>query len=135
MIAIPNVQRRAIVSELIGVGNFLDGAILKLFKADYTPGPATVLGDLTAIEADFTGYAASAAVVWGPVFTDAANTAFTVGDVKTFASTGSAVTNTIYGYWAQGAGGLMYAERFDAPIPVLGVGDGVVLLPRFSFGQ
>lgn len=133
MIAIPNVQRRAIVNELIGAGNFLDAAVIHLYKNDYTPGPATVVGDFT--EADFTGYAASAIVVWGTVLTDPSNVAYVAGDAKTFASTGSAVPNTIYGYWAQGAGGLMYAERFDAPIPILGVGDGIVLVPRFSFGQ
>lgn len=135
MIAIPDSQRRAIVTALTATGGSLNGAKVHLYKNDYTPGPGSRLTDL--IEADFTGYAASAALVWGSTFTDELHNAVAAAASVQFNDTGEAVTNTVYGYYVtDGAGAvLLYAERFDSPVPMTGPAQAIVVLPEFSFGQ
>jgi hypothetical protein len=134
MILIPDVTRRAIVAALIGAGGLLDALVVKLYTNDVTPGRHSVGADFT--EATFDGYAASAAVAWGSVFTDAAGQATVVGDTKQFTCTGGTTPQTVYGYTVQTAGGIVrFGERFDTPVPITGVGDAVVLVPRFNFGQ
>lgn len=135
MIVIPNPQRRAIVDGLTAEDALLNGAIAKLYQNDYQPTPQSVLGDFTV--ATFAGYASSSAIVWGPAFTDTLDQAQTVGSVKQFNCNASTTPNVIYGYYITSGDGmtLLFAERFAEAQAINGVGDSVVLVPRFVFGQ
>lgn len=133
MVILPNAQRRALIDELIAAGQLLDGLTIHLYKNDVEPSPTMIVGDFT--EADFTGYVASGVVVWGATYTDPTDNAVTVGDVKQFTASGSAVQNLIYGYMAKDGAALVMAERFPTPIPIAALGDAVVMVPRFTFGQ
>jgi hypothetical protein len=118
----------------VDVGGLLEGAKLKLYKEPIEPTKATVIADLTP--ADFTGYAASAAITWGTPLTDTDGTAFVPGGMIEFAASGSTVANTIYGaYLTDGAGTILLGVfRFDTPVSVGAVGQGVLvpLLYRYS---
>lgn len=135
MIAIPNTMRRAILAALVATDGLLDDVEIHLYQNNYTPGPASVLGDFT--EATFDGYAASDAVVWGTPFTDLLDNAVVAGGSKQFTSTGATTPNVVYGYYVTDAAGTgyKYAERFDNPVNIDGAAQAVVVLPLFSFGQ
>jgi len=101
--------------------------------------PNMVPGDFT--EADFTGYAGQTLVITGPV--QAMNAAGDLVDTfphVNFVPTGSAITNTIYGWWMEGlvdGVGLVViaAGQLDAPFPVTGPLTPVQIEPRFPLGQ
>ena len=133
MLILPNSARRQVIDDLKDVGEYLDAVVVKLYQNDYTPNPDTVLADFT--EATFDGYAASTAIVWGATFTNSVNQAETVGDVKQFTATGATTPNLIYGYYLVSGATLKGGEKFDSPVPVNGVGDAVIVIPRFAFGQ
>jgi len=88
-----------------------------LFKNDYTPVDATVIGDL--VEADFTGYARQdfdpvdfAAPTWTPHVAQILLSVF-----LTFTASGALSTpQTTYGYYVQDEDGeLVWVERWDVP--------------------
>lgn len=113
-----------------------DGAVVRLFKNDITPDRTTVLADLT--EADFAGYAASSAVVWGAVFSDENDAANVVGGSKQFQASGPvSPAQQIYGYYVTNAAGdtLYWAERFDQPKEVNGAEDAIIVVPGLKLGH
>lgn len=107
--------------------------VLKLFTNDYTPVASSAAGDFT--EATFTGYS-------GETLARASfNDATTDGNGKaqiTYADltwTLDANPATVYGYYVTDAGGnLLFAERF-AQARSLGVGDSLVLSPKFTLSS
>lgn len=113
MIIVPNTVAASILTALVGVAGILNGALLKLFKNDVIPNVGTILADL--VEADFTGYAASAAITWSvPVLGDD-GLYRVIGDNKSFiAGSPLTVPNTIYGYYVTNGAGtvLLFAERY-----------------------
>lgn len=131
---VPNALRRAILAELVDVGNFLDGCCVRMFSNDVSPGPETVIGDLT--ECTFTGYAASSAIVWGAPYTDTLGVAHVTGGSKQFTQTADTVNNIAYGYYVTTTGGspaLKYAVRFDEPVAFNGPGVAKVVVPDFPY--
>lgn len=133
MIVLPQSFKLALLEELIDTGNLLDGAKVGLYQNNIVLGPGTVLADLTV--ADFTGYALSAAVVWGTPFVDAANKCIVTADEKEFLATSPFTTsNTVYGYYiVDGAGTtLLYAEAFTTPRQITAAFQGLTVLPRFD---
>lgn len=132
-----NEARRAIVTELIDVGNFLNGAIAHLFQSPMVPSPALTLADFTAIEADFDGYAASAALTWGAVGTDPADRAWVTAQEVEWVPTGTTTPNTIYGYYVTNAAGtaLLFWDNFPDPIPVTGPPSVVHAVPTFQYPE
>ena len=102
----------------------------------YAPGPNDTNATLAAHEATFTGYAAQV-----PTFTVPVNVGATTEALITtvvFLSTGSAISNSLYGYWGDDGTNLFLAEGFGAagPIPVVISGDYVqidVILPLNAF--
>lgn len=108
--------------------NTLDGGKLKLFKNDFTPTPATVIGDF--IEADFSGYAAKTIAAFGAVHTNPDGSAEVASPLEQFDHSGGAVSNLVYGWWFETAAGvLIMSERFaSAPIPMAVVGDSILLV-------
>lgn len=94
----------------------LVNAELHLTKASFVGEPELTLADLTAIEADYTGYAAATIAAYAGPFVDDANTAVLVSPGTNFAPSGTAVLNTIYGGWVETAAGvLMYTFLLDVP--------------------
>lgn len=114
--------------------------VLHLFQNDVIPTPDMVAGDF--VEADYTGYATVDVEEIGVSYDNAdgdAERSFTSGH---FQPTASTVTNTVYGYYLTtgvaafgGAGSLLKAERFDAPVPLLGTADAVDVTPVLRVGQ
>jgi hypothetical protein len=106
-----------ILEFLVDTGNPLDGALLKLFKNDISPNRETVVGDFTA--ADFTGYAPSAALVWGaPYALPSGQPIVTAGSVLFQAGNPLTVPGLAYGWYMTNAGGtvLLASLRFAAPV-------------------
>lgn len=133
-IVIPISARMSTVLAIATDEALLGGAKVMLFKNDYQPSATTVLADL--IEADFTGYARSADLVWGEPFITPAQLAEIVAQQLQFNATGSTVTNTIYGYAVITPGTpdvLQYAERFAEPVFVAGTMNAVLVNPRYRF--
>jgi hypothetical protein len=131
-VVIPNSSWKDILTELIAAGNLWDGAKVHLFKNNVTPSPGMLIGDLT--EADFDGYAASSAIVWGTPGFLPDGTAAVVGTQKTFTVGASPVVlNTVYGYYVtDGAGtGLLFARKFDAAVVLSAGGQFIVVLPTY----
>lgn len=124
----------AVLTELKTADNYLDGAKVSLFKADVVPDKDTVLADLTP--ADFSGYAQSAAVVWGTPYLDASGKATVQGASVQFTQTADTVSNTVYGWMLVGdpAGTpyLICAERFATPVTMTEASDGIVVAPAFQ---
>jgi len=89
----------------------------KLFKAAIAFTPGLVAADLTAIEADFTGYAAITYTTCGPVYVDPAGGVTFDTTVAVFLDSGPAVANDIHGGWIENAAGdLLVAWQLASPI-------------------
>lgn len=132
MIVVPSAVSLDELTALTGVGGPFNAAVVKLFQNDYTPTVDSVVGDFT--EADYTGYAASAAIVWGAPFIDPVAGPLVLGDLKSFPASGPfTVPNDIFGFWIESSGGdLLWAERFDTPVTIANATDNVVIVPQFG---
>lgn len=133
----PRLSDAAALTELTDTGNYLDGAKAMLFKNDITPSVDSILADLTP--ADFSGYAMSAAVVWGAPFKDEnGNLVVRAGSCE-FNQTAATVTNTVYGWGLvgdpSGTPFLICAERFETPVQMIDSLCGVVVDPVYGFGR
>jgi len=112
----------------------LNGGKIRLFQNNVTPGPDTVLADLTV--ATFDGYADSPAVVWGGGDTDVEDRAVLIAPSITFSPTGAVIGNTIH-WWAffsLAPDTLVCAERLPNPVVLAGPGDALVIVPMFRAG-
>lgn len=123
----------ALLAALTETDGALFGAKIGLFKANVTLQPSTVLADLS--EADFTGYARSAAITWGTPGVSSDKTPMVAGDAKVFTA-GNPITvpNQIYGYFVCDAAGtgLLYAEKFANPLNVSQSLQQLRIVPTFS---
>lgn len=131
-VVIGNLEWLAILTELVAATNPWNGALISLFKNDIVPDAASLLADLT--EADFSGYAASAAVTWGTPHFLPDGTAVVAGDAKTFVTASPApVLNTVFGWYATDGAGttLLFARRLDTPIVLTGPNQQVAVLPAY----
>lgn len=115
-----------------GAAGVLNGCLVGLIAADFGQTDDLVLADLT--EAAFTGYARSAAVVWGAAFQSGdVNLPYMQGDSKVFGPC-TALPETIFGMMlVNGAGNTLLAtERFDeGGVPVIVTGQ-LTCLPQIS---
>lgn len=133
-----NAERlRTFIAGLAAVGppaGPLNGAKVRLFKNDISPGPDTVLANL--VTADYGGYADSPAVVWSAGDTDFDDRAVLVGASQNFAPTDSVTPNTIYGYCIMDSTStnLLFAERFPNSVDLTSPADILVIVPMFRAG-
>lgn len=106
-------------------------AVLKLVKTDFV---ANVDFDKTTVtEADYTGYAASTIVAFGDVYLDP-NGGYSFQSYKEFQPSGTAVGNTIYGYYVEDAGGdVIQVCHFGAPVPMNNTDCFAACLVKFNF--
>lgn len=122
------------LTQLVDTGMPLDGLLVKLFQNNVEPSPNDVAAEYDA--ADFAGYAASTAIVWGTPFLDSDGKATVVGDSKQFTSTGPTPSNTIYGYYVTTAANvLVYAERFATPVLIDADDQAIVVVPEFQLSD
>lgn len=111
---------------------YLQTLTLRLFKNDHPP---VETDDVFAFdEATFTGYAAVPTTGWGMPALDAAFRAQIVEVLHTFACTGPAVPNTIFGYYlTDPAGRLVWAEYGPPGGQIMdGVGKVYLVQPRLT---
>lgn len=134
MIVVPNSVSASILAALTGVGGTLNGAKCHLFQNNVVPSIGFALADL--VEADFDGYAASAAVTWSvPIDNQDGNGPVVVGDNKLFIATAPfVVPNTIYGwYLTNGAGTvLLAAERYATAKQISEAGNAIGVVPQWG---
>jgi len=96
----------------------LTGVKAHLTKAVVDINPGTTLAELTAVEADYTGYAATV-LVWDVPSVDGAGNVQAVSHTITFRPTDAVAPNQIYALFiTDGAGAVLYfANQFtEAPI-------------------
>jgi hypothetical protein len=106
----------AMVKGLTDKRTLLALAPLKLFKSSFTPGPASVVADFDAAEADFTGYAA-VALSWSAVGIDSDGQPGIISTRAFFQATADTADNEIGGAWMETAGGDLYEYWvFDQPV-------------------
>lgn len=133
MLVVPDTASISNLNALIAAAAPLDGAKVHLFKNDVVPARGMVLALFT--EADFTGYAASSAVVWSAAAIDASGQPTTMGGGKTF-TVGAVptVTNSIFGVFVTNTAGtvLLYAERFAAPVGMTNPNQVLIYVPVFG---
>ena len=108
---------------------------VKLFRNNFVPGAATVIGDFT--EANFNGYTAGGKTLtnpFGTVTTTGAGYAEIVSpDVLTWICTDGLAPNSVYGYWVvDDIPLLLWTEKFDAPIDMTATGNRLNLTLRYS---
>lgn len=114
------------------VAGKLAGATIHVFKNDYTPTEASVLGDFT--EANFASYAYITSSGWSAPALNAGNKAETVATLATWTMGTPGTTNTIYGVFVKSAAGdLLFAERNPAGgILMATAGQTWSWLPKFT---
>jgi len=124
-------------SRLIGIAALiaaqLDGGSLRLFQNDITPDRKTLVADLDI--ATYTGYANKTIATWGAPYLDVNGLASCVAPLQTFAATGDAISNTVYGaYYLDSGGDLVWAVRFSDPWTFNSTGDTYNMVPLFQYG-
>lgn len=130
---VPDIAEPFLLSMIKNEATFA-GIHLHLYKNNYTPVDATVLGDFT--EANFDGYASEV-----PTFTipaEVANKAsMNDSSPRTFTHDGGAIANTVYGYYVTCDAGpvLMWAERFSAPVSMSALGDSLSVQLYFTLNS
>ena len=132
-LVVPDLGEIELLTKLLKNTADTEDYILKLYKNNYTPISATVVGSFT--EADFTNYADKtiARSDWATPST-VSNKA--ESSVATQSWTCGVTTNTIYGYYVVGAtsGVCLWAEEFAAA-RVLADGDILNLTPKFNLSS
>jgi len=132
-LVVPDLGEIELLTKLLINTADTEDYILRLYKNNYTPIAATVIGSFT--EADFTNYAEKtiARSDWATPST-VSNKA--ESSVTTQSWTCGVTTNTIYGYYVVGAtsGVCLWAEEFAAA-RVLADGDILNLTPKFNLSS
>jgi hypothetical protein len=109
-------------------------ATVHLGKTDMTVDRNTTKTELTATEADYTGYAAETVTWLAPSLADDGNIEV-IGTVGEFRPTDDVVDNAIYTLWVLSADTgtpLCFAARFDnAPLPMAGPLDSLIVTLRW----
>lgn len=112
--------------------SFLNTTVIHLFKNDYIPTLNTILADL--VEADFSNYT-SLNLSWpNAVFLNGINQAQTNADPVSWVQQDPlGIFNTVFGYYVTRSGGLLWAERFAAPVPILIAGSGLTVTATLTY--
>lgn len=121
-------EKVAIFAALKAASGLWDAADCGLFINDVNPTQDFVTADFD--EPTWTGYARKD-ITWQTPYANAAQQAEIIATSLTFLSGSDADTN-VYGFFVVDSGGvLIYGDRFETPIPVVGV-SAVTVLPRVT---
>lgn len=129
MFGLPVAELVALLAQLRTT--FLTTPKVHLFKALANPlGPGTVLGDFT--EADYTGYAAQTAAFLA-AFVNGSGQAESDSPNLLFQPTGTAVVNTVLGFYVTDSASavLLWAGSFPTPVSLAGPTTGLPLVIQF----
>lgn len=116
-----------------GTAGFLNGAELCFTKSELDITPATLIGALTAIQADYTGYAPQA-LVWADPSVADDNTVEVTADPLVFRPTDAVTPNQLYaGFITNAAGTVLYFARQmdEAPVPMESALDQLIAVVRY----
>ena len=96
----------------------------------------TTLADLTAAEADYTGYAAETIAAWfDPLLNPAGGASIESGLVQFQIASPYTTPNVIQGWWIEDStGDLVAAGDFAVPKSLMGAGDGIPFNIELIFG-
>lgn len=102
-----------------------------------TPSPTTVIGDLG--ECDFTGYAESATVVWGPPVNELDGSVTSIAPSHLFRMTGATTPNTVNNVFvtdgvASPNQGILASASITPGIELANVGDGFAVQIGWNLG-
>lgn len=125
--------RKAMLTAITATGASLNGALLALIKEAWTPSPDTKWADL--VEADFSGYARPAALVYGAPFQNSDGNWEIAAPSVQFVLSATTVVNTVYGWVVvrPTTNLLLVQATLDQPVPLSEVGDGLVVLPSLVY--
>lgn len=135
---IANILAR--LDALTGEGAEFEDALVALIQTEdpaFTPNANMTYAEFAAAEATFSGYARSAAVVWGPAFKDSQGRGVLAGDSKQFTASAATIGNTVTGYAVLNAAGndLLWAELFDTPRVIDAAGKAIIVVPKYTYGR
>lgn len=127
---------REMLFALVAGDYFTDGLQIHLYKEPVVLSSGMTEADFT--EANYTGYAVVTADLAGTAWDDVAGNAVLSFEGVHFQPSGSAVGNTIYGWYATmdaiDATEIVRAVEFPAPISMLSVADAIDVSPRIGLG-
>jgi hypothetical protein len=132
---ITNVSLEAMLAAITGTGGEFNGCKLGLNTNAIEPVPTNVLADF--VEANYTGYAHSAAVVFGAPALNAAGQIESLGTLTTFQPTDAVTPNMIQGViMVDGTGAVLRgAQSLDNPYPLPAADSAIHIVPRLTFGD
>jgi hypothetical protein len=131
LFVISDYARKKILQDLVlhsasgAVDALLSPGLLtvRLFKSAIALTGATVLADLMAIEADFSGYAEITPMVWSAPFLNGVGDYIIESQLLTWIQDATTTLNTIYGWFIEtsaDSGKLVLSGTFDNPIVMSG---------------
>lgn len=129
-IIVPNPYRATVLGDMKTAD--LNTLTVGLLKSPVVPDPNAVLADLTAEEADFTGYARLTGEDFSALLNIDGDQKEMVSGNLLFRATGSAVGNNVYGWFMCDAGAttLLLWGLFDDYVPIASAGDAVSFVVR-----
>ena len=115
---------------------------LHLFTSDLTLDETTILADLEAVEADFSGYVAALASPFSAIAIDGSGKAYMDATYCGFQHNEGATPNTIYGWWLHYTGNgfdnlphLVACHKYTTPITMATSDDVIAVLPRIMLSS
>lgn len=132
-----NGAMTAIVGGVPAGGSTLENAILGLLKAPVSVSLDLTFGDVSASEANFSGYDRQAIPSWSGPYTGQGGYSLVSNGAFLFEQDDTITFNTIYGGFLLGSDSatLLAVELFDAAIPMGSVSVGFVYTPIFGMGN
>jgi len=127
--------RQAALDAITAVGEILDATEAVLYQNVMQPDVNTVIGDVTV--ATFSGYAPSAALVFGTAYIAADGYVHVTAPSVQFTQTAITLTNTVQGWGiTNGAGTLWIAgNNLPAPVTMDAIGKAIIVVPDIVYGQ
>lgn len=128
-----NIADRKVLDKLVAASAYLDGSVIRLASDDIQVTKDLKLTDLTPCA--YSGYAESAAIVWGSAFLDVNNVPTVAGGSVPFIQTGDTTDVAHIAYLVGDPGGTEYliaAIRLDPPFTFDRAGRGFEVQPLFQ---
>lgn len=115
------------------IADYLANLKVHLTRSEITIDPNTILADLTAVEATYTGYVLATVTWLDPSVADDGTVEVNSTPIE-FRPTGTTVTNNIYAAYCVAAvgGDLLFAGPLDgAPLPMSSALSSIILVVRY----